>query len=186
MFKPKIANSVTGLTLHSCLPKLCNTSDNSFRFNITLDVDTKVADLILNILHMLHYEKNNYSYKYYDYWYITLNNLLSVLPIRHDDQFQLLCNTIDIRYITWDPIPEYDYGERLILINDTSIEFKKVFNMQQELYKECLKPVADNTPDSNLRFIYYERCNEYFNRLNENTSNNLYFSLLKFKKNVLK
>lgn len=186
MFNPKIAKEITGLTFHACLPILYDASDNAFRFNIILDTDTKVADLITNVLHMLHYEKDNYSYQYYTYWYNTLNDLLVNLPIRHDDQFQLFCNTIDVRYITWDPIPEYLDCSRIILINDTTIDFRKVFNMQQELYKECLKPVADNTPDNNLRFIYYERCNAYFNKIDEDIPNNLYFRLLKFKKNVLK
>jgi hypothetical protein len=109
------------------------------------------------------------------------------LPIRHDDRFVAFCNIIDVRYITWEPIPSDEspiaFGSRVILINDTTIDFRKVFNLQQSMYKAGLGSSLDTKlPTYNQYFICYERCNSFLKTLDENTSGGLYYRLLKFRK----
>lgn len=183
----QILKDVSGLFFHACLPNVLDTNDGPFRFTFTLDIDTNVSDLINNVLHRLHCEKSCHSYKFINYWNEKLNKLLLDLPIRHDDKFSLFCNTIDVRYITWEPIPSENspigFGSRVILINDTTIDFKKVFTLQQELYKAGLGETTDSKlPVLNLYYIFYERCNNYLKKLDENTSGGLYYRLLKFRK----
>lgn len=182
-----ILKDVTGLFFHACLPSIPEVNDNPFRFTFTLDIDTNVADLITEVLHELHYAENKHNYKFITYWKNKLNKLLIELPIRHDDRFVAFCNTIDVRYITWEPIPSEDspigFGSRVILINDTTVDFKKVFTLQQELYKAGLGDTTDSKlPCLNLYYIFYERCNNYLKKLDENTSGGLYYRLLKFRK----
>lgn len=183
----RIVKDVTGLFFHACLPSIPEVNDNPFRFTFTLDIDTNVADLITEVLHELHYAENKHTYKFIDYWKNKLNELLMELPIRHDDRFVAFCNLIDVRYITWEPIPSEDspitFGSRVILINDTTIDFRKVFTLQQNMYKAGLGSSSDQKlPAYNQYFICYERCNSFLKSLDEDTSGGLYYRLLKFRK----
>lgn len=183
----QIVKDVSGLFFHACLPSIPDTNDKPFKFTFTLDVDTNVADLITNTLHRLHCEKDHYDYKYVNYWKNKLNELLMELPIRHDDRFVAFCNIIDVRYITWEPIPSDEspitFGSRVILINDTTIDFRKVFNLQQSMYKAGLGSSLDTKLSTyNQYFICYERCNSFLKYLDENTAGGLYYRLLKFRK----
>ena len=182
-----IVKDVSGLFFHACLPSIPETNDRPFKFTFTLDVDTNVADLITDALHRLHYEKDRYDYKYVNYWKNKLNELLMELPIRHDDRFVAFCNTIDVRYITWEPIPSEEsfitFGSRVILINDTTVDFRKVFTLQQDMYKAGLGNAYDSKlPAYNQYYICYERCNAFLKSLDENTAGGLYYRLLKFRK----
>lgn len=183
----RIVKDVTGLFFHACLPSIPEVNDNPFRFTFTLDIDTNVADLITEVLHELHYAENKHTYKFIDYWKNKLNELLIELPIRHDDRFVAFCNLIDVRYITWEPIPSEDspitFGSRVILINDTTIDFRKVFKLQQDMYKAGLSDLlGSNLSEVNKYYICYERCNNFLNDLDKETSKGLYFRLLKFRK----
>ena len=60
----QIVKDVSGLFFHACLPSIPDTNDKPFKFTFTLDIDTNVADLITNVLHRLHCEKDHYDYKY--------------------------------------------------------------------------------------------------------------------------
>lgn len=182
-----IVKDVSGLFFHACLPSIPETNDRPFKFTFTLDVDTNVADLITDTLHRLHYEKDHYDYKYVNYWKNKLNELLMELPIRHDDRFVAFCNVIDVRYITWEPIPSEEsfitFGSRVILINDTTVDFRKVFTLQQNMYKAGLGNASDSKlPAYNQYYICYERCNAFLKSLDENSAGGLYYRLLKFRK----
>lgn len=183
----RIVKDVTGLFFHACLPSIPEVNDNPFRFTFTLDIDTNVADLITEVLHELYYAENKHTYKFIDYWKNKLNELFINLPIRHDDRFVAFCNLIDVRYITWEPIPSEEspitFGSRVILINDTTIDFRKVFNLQQDMYKAGLGSYSDKKfPAYNQYFICYERCNSFLKSLDEDTAGGLYYRLLKFRK----
>ena len=180
----KAATDVSSLFVVAILPKLQHIDNASVvHVSFTLNVDTNVLEILDNIHNRLVHESDKHDYKTITYWTEKIEQFKVNMPNRRDDQFTALCDLVDIRYITWNPIPSEDspipFNSRIVLINDGTVYFKKVWELNQEMYKSCMYELPSNS--CNEYFICYERCNEYLKLINTSCMKE-YGKILKFRR----